>query len=234
MARRLPGFPDARPADFALLLTALVWLVPAVAAGAAASYGESQLKAILEDRPQLSAILMDRPGLQDWLVEELDNDSPKPLWDPSEPVSGRAAEHEYPSRGGTVPEGTALVRVSSMSPGWDQLAGLVFELHNLRHSERFEDIQQAAIAGEIDKSEYVHRLLEQEFTALRATKSFLEENIDDAPESARDEETLFGQILQTEDTLEAHLGKFEKNGNGLTAHFEELYEREVVPRISGQ
>lgn len=213
----------------ALLLVLPVSLPVTAATGRAASYGEAQLEVILQDRPQLAAVLMGRGEVRDWLVRELGRDAPKPLWDPTEPVSGRAAEHEYPSRGGTTPAGTALIRVSSQTSGWDQLAGLVFELHNLRGSGAFEEIQQAAVRGDIDKPAYVQQLLQQEFTALLATRDFLEEHLSGAPEAARDQGTLFGQILHTEATLEAHLRKNDQDGNDLTRHFEQLYEQEVMP-----
>jgi hypothetical protein len=216
----------------ALVLFVGCLLVPSAPAASDLSIsGQTQLDVILEDRPQLAAILMDRADIRGWLVEELSASDPQPLWDPTEPVTGRAAEHEYPSRHGTAPAGTALIRVSSQTSGWDQLAGLVFELHNLRRSDEFEQIQDAAVSGEIGKSEYVERLLQQEFAALRATRRFLEENLDGVPDAARDSSPLFEQIMNTDDTLEAHLQTYNENGNELTVHFEQLYEQEVVPEM---
>jgi hypothetical protein len=195
--------------------------------------GGAQLEVILQDRPQLAAIVMERDEIRAWLIEELGTDDPEPLWDPAEPVTGRAAEHEYPSRGGAAPAGTALIRVSSEPSGWDQLAGLVFELHNLRRSAEFESIHEAAASGAIGKAEYVQRSLEQEFAALRATRRFLEQLLEGVPEDARESSPLFEQILQTEDSLEAHLETQRDEGVDLTAHFEQLYEREVKPGMRG-
>lgn len=191
--------------------------------------GEVQLGVILKDRPQLSAVLRGRDELRQWLIAEFNRKSPAPLWDPTEPVSGRAAEHEYPSRGGAAPVGTAVIRVSSQASGWDQLAGLVFELHNVRRSGRFAEIYRAAVRNEIDKSEYVRRSLEEEFGALRATRDFLKQRLGELPEAARGSSPLYRQIMETGDSFEAHLERQEKNGEGLKAHFERLYEKEVVP-----
>lgn len=195
--------------------------------------GQAQLDVILRDRPQMAAILMDREEIRAWLLEELGTENPQPLWDPTEPVSGRAAEHEYPSRGGAAPAGTALIRVSSQPSGWDQLAGLIFELHNIRRSARFEDIRQAAVGGAIDKSEYVRRSLQQEFAALHATKRFLAQHVDGMPVDARESSPLFEQIMATGDSLEAHLEEQRDKGVDLETHFEELYEQEVVPERRG-
>lgn len=221
-----------RFAVLVVLCGGLPGIADAAAEGISVS-GGAQLEVILEDRPQIAAIVMEREEVRAWLVEELGNDDPEPLWDPAEPVTGRAAEHEYPSRGGAAPAGTALIRVSSRPSGWDQLAGLVFELHNLRRSAEFESIHEAAASGAIGKAEYVQRSLEQEFAALRATRRFLEQLLEDMPEDARESSPLFEQILQTEDSLEAHLETQRDEGVDLTAHFEQLYEREVMPAVRG-
>lgn len=216
-----------------LLILALLVLAGPVPAqtGDRLAAPETQLEVILEDRPQLAAVLRGREELRQWLITEFNRKSPAPLWDPREPVSGRAAEHEYPSAGGAAPVGTAIVRVSSQTSGWDQLAGLVFELHNLRRSSRFGEIYRAAVRGEIGRSEYVRRSLEEEFAALLATRRFLERHIGEVPESAEQSSPLFRQIMEAGDSFEAHLEKQEDHGEGLTAHFERLYEREVVPEM---
>lgn len=213
----------------ALFLVAVC--LPAFAVTEGAISGQTQLEVILKDRPQIAAILMDRQEIREWLVDELGSGDPQPLWDPAEPVTGRAAEHEYPSRGGSAPAGTALIRVNSQRSGWDQLAGLVFELHNLRRSARFEEIHRAAVSGAIDKPEYIRRSLQQEFAALHATKLFLERRMGGMPpENARESSPLFRQIMETKDTLEAHLEEQSAHGLDLTEHFDRLYEQEVAPK----
>lgn len=228
----MPGRRMFKLVGTLLLLAALPAPAAATAIQGAVS-GQARLEVILEDRPQIAAILMNRQGIRAWLVEELSSDDPEPLWDPTEPVTGRAAEHEYPSPGGTVPAGTALIRISSQPSGWDQLAGLVFELHNLRRSERFAAIHQAAAAGAIDKTEYIRQSLQQEFEALHATKLFLERHLDGMPEDAQDSSPLYEQIMDSEDTLEAHLEAQQDKGIDLTAHFGQLYDQEVVPQRRG-
>ncbi len=217
----------------------LPWLVLLLATGASGlavaqaehnlASGETQLDVILESRPQLAAVLRGRDELREWLVAELGRRTPAPLWDPTEPVSGRAAEHEYPSRGGAAPAGTAVIRVSSRVSGWDQLAALVFELHNVRRSGRFAAIYRAAVRGEIDKAEYVRRSLEEELAALVATRDFLQRHVGGLPQAARAGSPLFSQVIETEDSLDRHLAGQEREGRRLLLHFERLYEQEVVP-----
>jgi hypothetical protein len=216
------------------LALALLWLLttgsPAYGqAEDVVASGDTQLGVILEDRPQLAAVLRGRDELREWLVTQFNGKAPAPLWDPTEPVSGRAAEHEYPSRGGAAPAGTAVIRVNSQASGWDQLAGLVFELHNVRRSERFAEIHRAAVRGQIGKDEYVRRSLAEEFAALRATREFLERHVGALPESAQGSSPLYRQVMETGDNFEQHLESQEKNGAGLKQHFEQLYEREVIP-----
>lgn len=220
------------PVFVLLLLALLAGPAPAQSQSeseSALARGETQLRVILKNRPQLATILRGREELRQWLVAELNRENPSPLWDPTEPVSGRAAEHEYPSRGGAAPAGTAVIRVSSRRSGWDQLAGLVFELHNIRRSGRFAEIYRAAVQGEIGKDEFVRRSLEEEFAALRATHRFLERRIGEIPESVEQSSPLLQQIMETGDSFEAHLEQQKDNGEGLAAHFERLYEREVLP-----
>jgi hypothetical protein len=45
-----------------------------------------------------------------------------------------------------------VFRVSARSTGWDQLTGLVFELHNFKGCRRFYEIHDAALSGTIDKA----------------------------------------------------------------------------------
>lgn len=221
--------------------THLVWLVLLLATGAGGggpaaaqaehnlASGETQLDVILKDRPQLAAVLRGRDDLRQWLIGEFSRKTPAPLWDPTEPVSGRAAEHEYPSRGGAAPAGTAVIRVSSSVSGWDQLAGLVFELHNVRRSGRFAEIYRAAVRGEIDKAQYVRRSLEEEFAALVATRDFLVRYVGELPKAARGSSPLYRQVVETGDSFDRHLDEQEHEGRALALHFERLYEREIVP-----
>ncbi len=202
------------------------------------SNGEDQLALILRDRPKLAVILKSHAFLRDWVVREFDGTSGglRPLWDPSEPVSGRAAEHEYPSRGrraGKVADGTVVFRVSARRTGWDQLTGLVFELHNFRGSRRFEEIHRAAVSGTIDKSAYVRQIVEQELIAVLATKEFLRRNVLSLPGAGRDESTLFWRLLNSEDSLDGLIQEYKRRGHDLKEHYEKLYEDEVVPEMRG-
>lgn len=220
----------------ALLYSVLVCWTAVATAGGTSSNGEAQVALILRDRPKLAVILRTHASLRDWVVREFDGacGGLKPLWDPSAPVSGRAAEHEYPShasRAGKVADGTAVFRVSARGTGWDQLAGLVFELHNFRGCGRFEEIHRAAVSGTIDKSAYVRQNLDQELVALQATKEFLRRNVVGLPGAGRDESNLFWRLLNEEDSLDALLQEYKRRGHDLREHFEKLYDQEVVPEM---
>lgn len=198
--------------------------------------GETQVKLIMNDRPKVARILEAYPGLYDWLVQTFDITSGgfKPLWDSAEPVSGQSAEHEYPSnnsRRGIVAEGKAVFRISAQQTGWDQLAGLIFELHNFRGATKFEHIHTAAVSGEIDERTYIRRNVEQEFMAVQATKEFLIQNV--LPiRGARDRENrLLWALVKSADTVDEMLQKNERKGYDLREHYRMLYSTEVVQEM---
>lgn len=225
-------------AILALPVIALAGLCPAVfvQADESVTNGEKQVTLIMNDRPRMARILEAYSGLYDWLVESFGATSGgfKPLWDSAEPVSGRAAEHEYPSnnsRRGIVAERTAVFRVSAHQAGWDQLAGLIFELHNFRGATKFEHIHTAAVNGEIDEQTYVRQNIEQEFMAVQATKEFLIKNVLPLRGAQDRENSLLWALVKSADTVDEMLRRNERRGYDVRKHYEMLYDTEVTPEM---
>jgi hypothetical protein len=190
----------------------------------------------MNDRPKAARILQADADLYGWLVQTFDTarGGYMPLWDSAEPVSGQAAEHEYPSdnsRRGIVAEGTVVFRVSSHQTGWDQLAGLIFELHNFRGATQFEEIHTAAVSGAIDEQTYIRRNIEQEFVAVRATKVFLITNVLPLRGARGKENSLLWALVRSSDTVDEMLRRNEQRGYDPRDHYEMLYNTEVVPEI---
>jgi hypothetical protein len=193
----------------------------------------------MNDRPKVARILQAYSGLYGWLVQTFDTarGGYKPLWDSAEPVSGRAAEHEYPSnnrRRGIVAEGTVVFRVSSHQTGWDQLAGLIFELHNFRSATQFGEIHTAAVSGEIDRQTYIRRNIEQEFMAVQATKMFLIKNVLPLRGAQGQENRLLWALVRSADTVDEMLRTNEQKGYDLRDHYQLLYNTEVVPEMQAE
>ncbi len=174
----------------------------------------------LADRPSVAALLATRDSLRLWIASELAGTTTGLVtaWDPAEPVSGRMAEHDYVARPGAV-----VFRVSERQSPWDQIAGMVFELHNAMGHEIFEEIHQRALAGEIDKSQFVRQVLEQEFVALRETQAFLARHLSgESPRVRRN--PLISGFLNAPPSLDEHIRGSERLD--FLKFYEQLYDEE--------
>lgn len=227
-----------KPSILALAVITLVCLCPKACTKADESManGEKQVQLIMNDRPKVARLLQANSSLYGWLVQAFDTARGgfNPLWDSAEPVSSQAAEHEYPSnnsRRGIVAEGTVIFRVSSRQTGWDQLAGLIFELHNFRGATQFEEIHTAAVSGKIDEQTYIRRNIEQEFMAVQATKVFLIKNVLPLRGAQGKENRLLWALVRSADTVDEMLRRNEQKGYDLRDHYEMLYNTEVVPEM---
>lgn len=211
-------------------------VICALGLGAArASVGEVQLSRILRDRPKLAAVLAAGQELRFEVIAELEEAGPRLRWDRSEPRSGRASELEFAAPDGLVETDRRVVlRLSRRSTGWDQLAGLIFELHNLRGSARFAAIHRAAVIGVIGKDDYVQQMLVQEFVTLQTTQAFLRQYATGLPDAGGDGSALYWQVLQAADTLKEHIRRCKRKGEDLTKRFRELYDREILPELQGR
>lgn len=209
-----------------LALLALLLPLPAGAAGTP-GHGEAQVLRMSRERPALGRAIADRPGLRAWLIRELDGRSTGfPIeWDGAEPVTGCPAEHEYP-----IGPGAAKVRVRANISGLDQLAGLVFELQNVRGFGAFEAAWQAALRGEIGRHEFTARMMACEFEALERTRALLACSIGPVFLLDLDEHPLTAHLLDASPTLEAQIRKYRRLGYDMESHFVGIWDREIEPR----
>jgi hypothetical protein len=210
------------------LLAAISLLHPVPWAADACHRGETFAR-LLRDRPGLAVLLGSQDTIRVWTAAELTGEATglEVIWEPAEPKSGRAAEHEYPPG----KENVVVVRISARQPPLDQLAGLVYELHNARRHEVFEKIHEQALQGAIEKTEYVRRILEQEFDAFVETREFLSRELLGIPVVERESSPLLSGILHGASSLDAHLRTYESMGRDLREHFERLYDEEIAPRV---
>ncbi len=174
----------------------------------------------LADRPSVAALLATRDSLRLWIARELAGTTTGlvTVWDPAEPVSGRKAEHDYVAQPGAV-----VFRVSERQSTWDQVAGMVFELHNAMGHETFEEIHQRALRGEINKSQFVQQVLEQEFVALRKTQVFLARHLSGESPRVR-ENRLISRLLNASPSLDEHMRGLARAD--FIKFYEELYDQE--------
>jgi len=211
-----------------LALLALLIAPPAALAAEPATRGEAQVRRMCAERPALARALADHPPLRDWLAGEFDGRSIGfPIeWDGSEPLTGAAAEHEYP-----LGPGAARVRVRSGASGLDQLTGLVFELQNIRGFGTFEAAFQAALRGEIGRREFTERMAECEFGALTRTRAFLEAQLGALSVLELRDHPLTAHVLDASPTLEGQRRKYERLGHDIEERFGAAWDQEIKPRM---
>ena len=137
-------------------------------------HGETQLQAILVDRPNMTSIVRKDDILWQWVVHKLageDIESPI-FWQanasPMFPIpTGVNAVHAYPT---SKTEGRVWVKNNSDSEAmW---AGLVFELHNIKNGKAFQKIEEDAKHWRCTKEEYIRRYAELEYKAAKETVVF--------------------------------------------------------------
>jgi hypothetical protein len=138
------------------------------------------------------------------------------------PVSGRAAEWDA-----RKPEVT-LLRVDGTPSGIDQLVHLLFELHNVQGYDAFASIHEDAVRGEITREEYASRMLEQEFRALIAARTFFREHLRDLSQSEKKEARAYYRMLYGPDSFEEHVRQVSRRGFDLRDHYRTLYDSLVL------
>lgn len=135
------------------------------------TFGDQQLTQILTDRPSMKGIIRADDFVYRWVVQQFDSRSlfDRIYWDPREPHDGRPAEHRS-----AYLASPAYVRVTSaeMISGRDKWLMLVYELHNIRNEKLFEELNEKAFAGSIDRAKYSNDCLALEFQALVQTQAF--------------------------------------------------------------
>ena len=185
---------------------------------------------MIDERPAIERALRDRPILKAWIIGQFDGATTgfHVYWDGREPITRRAAEHEYPY-GFEV----AKVRIRSTDSGLDQLTGLIFELHNMWAHETFEAVWGAALRGEIDKGEFTQRMLEQEFIALQRTREFLHTPLGAMSLLALQGHPVTAHVLAASDSVEEQLRKYRRLGYDMRSYFSVAYDAEIKPRIVG-
>jgi hypothetical protein len=137
-------------------------------------------------------------------------------------VSGRAAE--WDARDPAV----TLLRIAGSPSGIDQLAHLVFELHNVRGYRSFASIHEQAVRGEITRDEYASRMLEQEFRALVAAREFYREHLSDLSQAEEKEARSYYRLAHGAGSLEEHASQARRRGVDLRDHYRAIFDSIVL------
>lgn len=202
-------------------------LVAVVGCGGTAEDEESTLAVLLEERPRLAEALAGHDQVQTWIESRFEPGAlpVELIWDPSEPQGGQVAEHELLSE-----EGPASIRIGSGYSGLDQLTGLLYELNNLEDYPEFQLIYNAAVRGEIDRSEYARRMLAQEFEGLQRTRAFMKEHLSGHLEDSVNQNPMYFRVMRADTSLDTHVETYAKNGFELHSYYEQLYDQEIAPK----
>ena len=198
-------------------------LLAQVGPAAERTHAMTQLSAILRDRPRLAVSLEPRPEVREWILEQFRKTVPPLFWDSKSPVSGRLAEWD-----GRDPEVT-LLRIDGSPSGIDQLAHLLFELHNVKGYDVFDSIHEKAIRDEITRDEYASQMLAHEFRALLAARAFYRSHLSDLSQAEKREARSYYRLLHGTDSFEEHLREQRERGHDLFDHYRMLYDSMVIP-----
>ncbi len=175
------------------------------------------------DRPRLAAALDSQPEIHEWAAHEFAGQGSGLLfgWDPAAPISGFDAEH-HPTEGG------AVIRIREDLSGLDQMACLVFEMHNARGKERFEEVTTQALNGQLDREQFVRAMVEQETRAELATRRFLRETFRMPTSRGLDQHPHLAASLLSDATSEEIVDHALREG-GYRQFYEDAYDRLPVP-----
>jgi hypothetical protein len=177
---------------------------------------------MLSDRREMATALESRPDVRGWILRRLRETAPPLRWDPTPPVSGRAAE--WDARDTTV----TVLRVDGSPSGIDQLTHLLFELHNVQGYASFAAVHESAVRGEITRDEYALQMLEQEFRALVAARAYFREHLSNLSRAEKSEARGYYRLFYGADSLDEHLGASLERGVDLRDHYRALYDTLVL------
>ena len=181
----------------------------------------SSVSLLLEDRPEIAELLKGHDDLKRWLFEQFSGKATKfpILWDPREPKMSDTAECSRPWK-----NKSAKIRVSRGLSGLDQLAGVAYELFNIRNDERFSRIWKKAFKGKIDKQKYILEADWFEYKAMKKCRRFLK-NHQSVFATADDSDRIYNTIM--------FVPSFRKylKGNTNETYFARTYDEKIVPRL---
>lgn len=141
-------------------------------------HGGRQFQQLLADRPALSSQLVDDDPLAVWAIAQFAGARTgfRIFWDAALPPDGVDAQHRQPMTGPPailihhrVQTGPRFGQAKTFAQLW---ADLVFELHNIAQSPRFERAYIQATAGQIDYHGWLEAVTRAEHRALIETAQF--------------------------------------------------------------
>ena len=140
-------------------------------------FGYRQIDQLIDDRPEMNKIFDRNHPFVEWLSLELGgtNAETRVYWNSEEPVTGFSAEHS--PRYAAYPAHIRITAGNALS-GLDKWIVLAFELHNLRNTREFADLQRRAATGRLPKEQFVKECVELEIDAVIETERLLREKLE--------------------------------------------------------
>lgn len=136
---------------------------------AALRHGNLQVKRMLRDRPVMAQYVGPNNIIWKWAAKKFVGEDLSDTidWDGRAPYHGAKADHLYPCK---TERGCIRIKEKlSFEVSW---AGAIFELFNISNSLKFGKIIRQAHRGEIKKKEFILKLAEIEFEAIKKAEKF--------------------------------------------------------------
>jgi hypothetical protein len=159
----------------ASVLLVVMWVRSYMTEEQPPSFGRSQVKQFIFDRPGVGDVINSKPALQAMLESSFDGDesSGHVYWDCKEPDGPAPAEH-HPS----CDAHPTLVRVSNHADisSIDKCMMLVYELINSRFDNTYRAYTNMVVAKQISRDDYARSCIRIELSASRKTKEYFQNN----------------------------------------------------------
>lgn len=199
------------------------------------SFGQRQVDQLIADRPDMAGVLSEDDPVMKWIIDSFNGDriGQRVYWNANSPQSGSEAEHGPPNGG--YPAYVSLSGGAETTPV-DKWASVVYELFNLENTQAFEELNDRAMAGEVDGDTYALECVRLEFVAVVKTKAFFEKHT--LPASVHGNDPWYNWVLGDIGTFEENVQGFRENYTGLgynpLRYFRDGYDSEIAPYVEWQ
>lgn len=137
----------------------------------ALKYGELQVRKMIKDRPAMGEYISENDFVWKWAVRKFAGEDLLDSidWNKKSPYYNSGCDHVYPSK---LERGYIRVKKDS-GLSFDRLwAMVIFELHNIASYKLFHKLIKATYKGQLNKRNFIIKMAEVEFKAVRKTEQF--------------------------------------------------------------
>ncbi|MCH2021241.1 MAG: hypothetical protein MK207_02075 [Saprospiraceae bacterium] len=137
-------------------------------------HGNNELKKIIRDRPEMKSIVNSGDIIWQWVANKFAGEDIQSLiyWQKKATKNFRIpdsvnAVHAYPTQ-----KSEGRIWIENNNNAEKMWSGLIYELHNIKNGEDFQEIEKDAINWRCEEEEYIMRYAQLEYKAAKEMKKF--------------------------------------------------------------